>query len=623
MKYKELPTRFGLSLLAALLLFVAMPAMAQEDETGDELKKESTAKQKEKKKASKKQRNDDGEDKILTSGLPKDSGWVQCRSDFPKDVPITKVRMKGKGGSFQFESHVIDWDSFTGSKFFVKDPFVGGNLNLGHNKYRNIDIEFDDDIWYEVSFPSYVTFHLGVTSADVQFFVNKSAEEASGRLSDVKVKPLLDIPDTGWVQCRKHLPMDLPITKVRLRYDKEKGSYPEDFSLLPKKSDFEYKYSDSKSGFYSKCIVRTESKSLYIWNRLFNFDDLEQDENGWCEISFPIPVYFFDGELSENIYFYYDADATDIADTLADEHLNLKLAIFKKKIPEGYPNSPSLSQEESDMFVGCKGLDVYYQNLEGYLIGNRLYERDKNNNLFTNKQLVDGLLCPAMESDTIVEVIRYKDLGTYNLKYSNGDSLCLTVNSYCPQPYQCNVIKSCSIHRSGGILNRNRGEEADNYTFTCQNGDKFVGTIFIKVDSIMQPDFDISSYYYEGTLTKADGTVIPYEHGKSKLQLEEEQKQAELKKKREQEEILAVYKEASKKYGEKYVQAAMTGKVIVGMPKELFLKVFGSYPYYVTLDSESRYSQCYRLYKNPDLFSPKFVAWVWISNGRVSKITYN
>lgn len=142
---------------------------------------------------------------------------------------------------------------------------------------------------------------------------------------------------------------------------------------------------------------------------------------------------------------------------------------------------------------------------------------------------------------------------------------------------------------------------------------------------------------YDGYMVMAKGVVE-----REKAAEAERKKQADIKRQQEEQaaqeaELKKIKGELSKKYGAKYVNALFEGKIIVGMPMDLFyvgLKggVFKS-PHWITnveLDYESGKTSAYRLYgyKNSSTAldvvtsSPSFIGKVWFENDKVSSISW-
>ena len=79
--------------------------------------------------------------------------------------------------------------------------------------------------------------------------------------------------------------------------------------------------------------------------------------------------------------------------------------------------------------------------------------------------------------------------------------------------------------------------------------------------------------------------------------------------KKEQQAKQAAYNQLCKKYGKKYADAAWNGRIIIGMPEELMKKL-----YYCVL----RYQSASR--KKYDSADARAI--IWVTNGRVSSISY-
>ena len=268
----------------------------------------------------------------------------------------------------------------------------------------------------------------------------------------------------------------------------------------------------------------------------------------------------------------------------------------------------------------------------GYLFGDRLYaveDRSRHENrgkIFAYKQVFDNVAYYAIESDTIVEAIYNNELKNLLLKYANGDSLNLSYSQF----HNAYLVESGTIHRNGGILTIKDINGKKIKMLTWPNGDKFVGEFYynpfspigesmhsntqneLAIKDLGEPELKI----WEGTLIKADGTRIQYSMGQTEQEIEAENK-------RQAAQITEEYKQICLKYGKAYVDAALVGKPIVGMPEELLKSVFT-----LKLVESGTYSTLYHImgwgWKNggKTLSDSAHLYSVWVRNGRVSSVRY-
>lgn len=142
------------------------------------------------------------------------------------------------------------------------------------------------------------------------------------------------------------------------------------------------------------------------------------------------------------------------------------------------------------------------------------------------------------------------------------------------------------------------------------------------------------------TIYDKDGNVDEFETERTRQMAEAKKKKDEEYKKQEAQRLAEEKKQReqlNKKYGAKWVQAVEDGELLVGMPFDLFAagvkNQYFTKPNLITSaekDYESNGRQCWKVYgyKGSDsafnllLTNPKLIGWVYITNGKVSSISW-
>ena len=267
----------------------------------------------------------------------------------------------------------------------------------------------------------------------------------------------------------------------------------------------------------------------------------------------------------------------------------------------------------------------------GNMIGNRVYTSNEEGELFAFIQIVDGLPIPAIESDSVIgiktEVCEnrwHNNAIQLTINYANGDNIVCTGES------DAFVVSSGTIHRNGGVLTIKVVNDKTLQILTFSNGDKYVGDFNYELKYPTDPmHLNMVSnrlclyqlawpelQYWNGTFIKADGKRIEFKKGKTDQQRAAEKKAAEAK-------ATAQYNDLCKKFGKKYVDAALNQLPIVGMPEELlnaaftlkFIRQSGDYKLYrITGLGWTNFGRT--LTDNATLYS------IWVRNGRVVDVRY-
>lgn len=285
------------------------------------------------------------------------------------------------------------------------------------------------------------------------------------------------------------------------------------------------------------------------------------------------------------------------------------------------PNEPDkILPFSSEAFIGNK-----YHKESFLTLANCLYTIDNNGKMkFIGKKskMKSGsdneyAYVYAIPTDSIIDCEKMKDKKGYDIikiSYANGDEV------FCRYG---GLREGTHIHRENGVL---KVKEADNdyclYYFYFNDGRIFKGKMNNCFKEIYDPHYwesgDMTSKVlcypsltpYTGMLINKDNTGIVIENGMTQEEIE---KQKELARKKEEANKKAGYNILCKTYGKKYVDAAMNGKVIVGMPVDLFLL---GYPN-TRLRQQSRGTKVYEV-RN---ILNRITKVVRVSNGRVSGVT--
>lgn len=280
------------------------------------------------------------------------------------------------------------------------------------------------------------------------------------------------------------------------------------------------------------------------------------------------------------------------------------------------------------------GNDAFKFDLNGklYFIGKEVIGIDKRNK---GEKSEFKCFIYAIPTDSIIECVREysEEKDCIKISYANGDEVFYNDDG---------LIDGTHIHRDNGILKIKKSNDTNTknkYLFYLYLND---GKIFKGKGSV--PFMGTYETYYTGlnpeflqfpSLTPRDGTLInkdntgivlvggmSEEEREKQIELEKEQarkkeeereKQIELARKKEEANKKAGYDLLCKAYGKKYVDAAMNGKVIIGMPQDLFLLTFPI----TRLRSQT---QSTKVYEVRNILN-RIIKVVRVTNGRVSGIT--
>ena len=316
-----------------------------------------------------------------------------------------------------------------------------------------------------------------------------------------------------------------------------------------------------------------------------------------------------------------------------------KPIVFRDWFPQNLVTTPgnntplkNVSFKKNSNYSELKTRDGFSaMEVSGNMIGNRVYTVNEEGELFAFIQIVDGLPIPALESDSVIgiktEVCKNRwgqDAIQLTINYANGDNIVCTGES------DAFVVNSGTIHRNGGVLTIKDINEKTVKILTFPNNDKYVGDFNYR---LMYPTDQMhinmvsdrlclyqlawpELQYWNGTLIKADGKRIEFKEGKTDQQIAAEKKAAEAK-------ATAQYNDLCKKFGKKYVDAALNQLPIVGMPEELlnaaftlkFIRQSGDYKLYrITGLGWKNFGRT--LTDNATLYS------IWVKNSKVVDVRY-
>ena len=165
------------------------------------------------------------------------------------------------------------------------------------------------------------------------------------------------------------------------------------------------------------------------------------------------------------------------------------------------------------------------------------------------------------------------------IKYANGDYLELS-----NEGFNGLLIKSGSIHRNGGVLTIKEANGKYVNILTYPNGDKYAGDFkysqdngdpyyYMGYDRISWHNTLFDALYFpelvpwNGTYISANGKTTQYKDGKTEKERQAEDQAVMAK-------ANALYNGLCKQYGQRYVDAALSQKPIIGMPEKLLKEAF-------------------------------------------------
>lgn len=206
------------------------------------------------------------------------------------------------------------------------------------------------------------------------------------------------------------------------------------------------------------------------------------------------------------------------------------------------------------------------------------------------------------------------------IKYANGDEITIAKTNY-----GAGVLGT--IHRNGGIVTAKKINGKTRCRLTMPNGDFFTGDFEeSNVHGIRCDFFPYTALQYR-SLTPYNGTwnrggkIEEYVEGRNKTEVEREQAVKAAKKVAE---VKAIYEKVCKEFGKKYVDAALAGNVIIGMPEKLLTNSFKTKK--IRTSGVSTLYQVYGFgmikgFDNSLNISDRVIQKsVWVSQGRVTDI---
>lgn len=436
----------------------------------------------------------------------------------------------------------------------------------------------------------------------------------------IPLSDLIKYGERGTLRVISDVRKDVKIKKVALKKvntASELFSYYIYFSESP---------NGEENGHYRINTIKLSVENGSKKNKI-KIDKIPADAEGWHVYDFGKELYLLRSDMFnqiENIRVLADKPAAVQKKAEIEEK-----TICKPKVKvyfSGYEPEDFIGQTTPLREVTFD-VDGGFGDKKGYLVGFTLYRK-----VYTNEGKVLSYFCqlfgpeyvpiPALQSDTIIAV---EYAATYDtIKYKNGD--------FVVSDKEQKIIKA-SIHRNGGVLTirpktKSSGDNTvTTVTLTYPNGDRYFGGFYEpnlhdQFPSTDDVDIDYLSVenlgYWNGVLVKADGTQIKYKYGKSDIQIAEEERAKEAERKAIEAKRVAIYKSYCKKYGKKYVDAAMINQTpIVGMSEKLLKEVF-----HLTLAESGRTYKKYRItgtgFVGNTLTDSALLYTVWVSNGKVT-----
>lgn len=277
-----------------------------------------------------------------------------------------------------------------------------------------------------------------------------------------------------------------------------------------------------------------------------------------------------------------------------------------------------LSNKPNEIFVSGEWEDRDINNwvftAKGLLINNYFYSITKDANLRVIAQVFEDHIIPCVASDSVIS-FNYNGSRNYEIKYANGDYFRHGENGWYG-----------NLHRGDVIIKINVDDREEPYRVKNADGSVFAGRICYGEDIKrgVQNEWELlrseKLYPYYGTLRFPDGRSYRYENGESEIEIKAKE---EVKKKEQDAYNKAVYDAVCKKFGKRYVDAAAQGKIIIGMPEELFKASFKC-----SVKKREANRVCYYVYglgvtnyTNRTTITNRVNKVVWVTNGKVSSIT--
>lgn len=224
----------------------------------------------------------------------------------------------------------------------------------------------------------------------------------------------------------------------------------------------------------------------------------------------------------------------------------------------------------------------------------------------------------ANSTDTIVSV--QNDV----IRYSNGDEI--TMSEINHDTHEIELLGS--IHRNGGVLTTKKVNGKTRIRLTMPNGDFYTGNFkeftssgwevqYFPYNALQHRELNP----YNGTWNRG-GKLEEFIEGRSRVEVERQQAAEAAKQKAE---VKAYYDKICKEYGKKYVDAALMGNVIVGMPEKLFTGSFKTQK--VRTSGVSTLYEVYGFgvvdgFDGITLSNSVLQMSVWVSQGRVTDVRH-
>lgn len=262
-----------------------------------------------------------------------------------------------------------------------------------------------------------------------------------------------------------------------------------------------------------------------------------------------------------------------------------------------------------NVIIGDKAFNINHDG-ELRIIAKRIQSTDLNGEVDSVYAYVNSKDSVLYRTEIDLQEYRNKygegEGEVYVIKYANGDEV------YTNGWY---IYNGTHIHRGNGLLEKKNKyfylTMEDGRVFKSDRGDAFKD-VLLASNSVLKEE---TLTPYNGLMINKDNTGIKIVEGLSeeeKVAKEEaERKKAEAEKAKKDREN---YSFLCKKFGKTYVDAALKGKVVIGMPELLLVATFKP-----TLKQQTANKKLYYIYEMT-LFSNRLSKTVWVTNGKVTSI---
>ena len=593
---------------------------------------------------------------VLTNGslecFAQKGEWVRNDYEFPKDVPIFAVALKDNGGKSEVFNEVWLSDK-TGGHNNVIINAKKLTIKINNKKFEFNELKESEDGWrvYEFEKPHYFlsNFNRKNCLTNVRFF----AYDERIRFGQLNRLGQLKINTNGSQNVEAQKKEEPKEPMIMIVSDPLADIKDEEFTT-PEKAGYLLVNTKTMSGFkceyFAERVVRVHfgngDFAVFSDEKVFSNGPNDQNPGHNANSIGDWQIHAEDGGVvrQENGIITITNPNGSIVKSISKRDLRWdvdwkKPIVYRDWFPRNLVTTPGSSTplknvtfknnsnySELNTRDGFRAMEV-----TGNMMGNRVYASNEEGELFAFIQIVDGLPIPAIESDSVIgiktEVCEnrwHNNAIQLTINYVNGDSIVCTGES------DAFVVNSGTIHRNGGVLTIKVVNDKTVQILTFSNGDKYVGDFNYR---LMYPTDKMhlnmvsdrlclyqlawpELQYWNGTLIKADGKRIEFKKGKTDQQIAAEKKAAEAK-------ATAQYNDLCKKFGKKYVDAALNQLPIVGMPEELlnaaftlkFIRQSGDYKLYrITGLGWKNFGRT--LTDNATLYS------IWVRNGRVVDVRY-